>query len=102
MSSPKAIGLYVAALFIPFPTHRVSCLAEYMTLPVSQYSVLDAEKVERLDENTFKVQTSTVSLFRIKMTPVMILTVTPHDSGCEVQLLKCTVGMFLYSLHTKV
>ena len=30
-------------------------LQDYMALPVSQYSVLDARKIERLSENTFKV-----------------------------------------------
>lgn len=29
-------------------------LAEYMALPASQYSVLDARKIERIDENTFR------------------------------------------------
>lgn len=29
-------------------------LAEYMALPASQYSVLDARKIERLDDNTFR------------------------------------------------
>jgi len=66
-------------------------LAEYMTLPVSQYSVLDADKVERLDDSTFRVQTSTVNFFGIKLTPVMKLSVRPHSTGCEVQMLDCTL-----------
>lgn len=30
-------------------------LAEYMALPASQYSVLDARKIERLDDTTFRL-----------------------------------------------
>ncbi|KAF2282526.1 hypothetical protein GH714_043697 [Hevea brasiliensis] len=31
------------------------CVAvEYMSLPASQYSVLDAERIERVDDNTFR------------------------------------------------
>ncbi|KAL6125581.1 hypothetical protein ACLB2K_073637 [Fragaria x ananassa] len=29
-------------------------LSEYMNLPASQYSVLDAERIERVDDNTFR------------------------------------------------
>ncbi|KDO45174.1 hypothetical protein CISIN_1g026771mg [Citrus sinensis] len=29
-------------------------LIEYMSLPASQYSVLDAERIERVDDNTFR------------------------------------------------
>ena len=28
--------------------------AEYMTLPASQYSVLDAKRIERIDDDTFR------------------------------------------------
>lgn len=90
MALLKENGLYVCTL--SFPDIIVWSIAEYMTLPVSQYSVLDADKVERLDDTTFKVTTSTVKFFGIKMTPVMTLTVKPHDTGCEVQMLDCTVS----------
>jgi len=62
-----------------------------MTLPVSQYSVLDADKVERIGEDTFRVQTTTVSFFGVNMTPVMTLRVKPHSTGCEVRMLDCKV-----------
>eukprot|EP00210_Caulerpa_lentillifera_P005455 g5216.t1 len=63
--------------------------AEYMTLPVSQYSVLDAEKVERISEDHFRVRTGALKFLGTTLTPVMTLSVKPHETGCEVTLLQC-------------
>eukprot|EP00210_Caulerpa_lentillifera_P008012 g7651.t1 len=64
-------------------------LSEYMTLPVSQYSVLDAEKVERISDEMFRVQIGAVSFLGTTLIPIMTLTVKPHDTGCEITLLEC-------------
>lgn len=90
--SPKGLDRYVR-IFLSFVRNSsFDCAAEYMTLPVSQYSVLDADKVERLDEDTFRVQTSRVKFFGVEMTPIMTLTVKPHSTGCEITMLDCTVN----------
>jgi len=34
--------------------HACFATAEYMTLPASQYSVLDAKRIERIDDDTFR------------------------------------------------
>lgn len=67
-----------------------------MTLPVSQYSVLDAEKVERVSGDLFRVQTGALKFLRTTVTPVMMLTVKPHETGCEVTLLQCRVRHFTF------
>lgn len=38
----------------PCPLPHPHLAAEYMTLPASQYSVLDAKRIERLDADTFR------------------------------------------------
>jgi len=64
-------------------------LAEYMTLPASQYSVLDARRIERLDEDTFTCYIGGISLLGFTVDPVITVSVTPGARGCVVRLLSC-------------
>ncbi|KAI3430373.1 hypothetical protein D9Q98_004968 [Chlorella vulgaris] len=62
-------------------------LAEYMTLPASQYSVLDAKRVERLDEDTFRCYVGAIKLFSLEVEPVITVSVTVQERGPTVRLL---------------
>lgn len=62
-------------------------LEEYMTLPASQYSVLDAKRVERLDADTFKCYVGGVHFFSFHVEPVITVSVTVGERGPIVRLL---------------
>ncbi|GAU34342.1 hypothetical protein TSUD_20490 [Trifolium subterraneum] len=42
-------------------------LIEYMSLPASQYSVLDAERIERVSEDTFRCYVYTIKFFTFEV-----------------------------------
>jgi Protein of unknown function (DUF1997) len=58
--------------------HHHSCAGEYMTLPASQYSVLDAKRIERIDDDTFRCYVGGISFlnFRASLSFVLILLVS--------------------------
>ncbi|EFN52385.1 hypothetical protein CHLNCDRAFT_138831 [Chlorella variabilis] len=62
-------------------------LAEYMVLPASQYSVLDAKRIERLDEDTFRCYVGGLKLFSLEVEPVITVSVTVQERGPTVRLL---------------
>ncbi|KAJ6349954.1 hypothetical protein OIU78_006197 [Salix suchowensis] len=64
LSSPVTESLRVSADSTP-----KAKFLEYMSLPASQYSVLDAERIERVDDNTFRVE--------------------EQPDGCCIKLLSC-------------
>eukprot|EP01018_Ginkgo_biloba_P020368 Gb_21996 [translate_table: standard] len=64
-------------------------LAEYMRLPASQYSVLDAERIERVDENTFRCYVYRFKFFSFEVCPVLLVRVEEQSNGCRIQLLSC-------------
>ncbi|KAL9232523.1 hypothetical protein vseg_007628 [Gypsophila vaccaria] len=64
-------------------------LLEYMKLPASQYSVLDAERIERVDDNTFRCFVYRFSFFSFEVCPVLLLRVSPHPLGTSIHLLSC-------------
>ncbi|XP_024543398.1 uncharacterized protein LOC9661684 [Selaginella moellendorffii] len=70
-------------------THRP--LAEYMSLPASQYSVLDAQRIERVDDNTFKCYVHKLKFFAFEVCPVLVVTVEEQPDGCIIKLLSCTL-----------
>ena len=61
---------------------------EYMALPASQYSTLDGERVERLGEDTFRVELSELSFLGFKLRPRLVARVRVREdgSGCEVRV----------------
>lgn len=63
-------------------------LADYMRLPVSQYSVLDAKRIERLDDTTFRCHVGGLRLFSFTVEPVLTLSVVVGERGPVVQLLE--------------
>ena len=65
---------------------------EYMALPASQYSVLDARKVDRTSEDTFVCYVGAVRFFQFTVEPVLELQVVVVEDGCEINLLSCRIS----------
>lgn len=72
---------------------------EYMSLPASQYSVLDAERIERVDDSTFRCYVYRFKFFAFEICPVLLVRVEEQPNGCCIKLLSCkvvsTTGVFL-------
>ncbi|KAJ6428878.1 hypothetical protein OIU84_020514 [Salix udensis] len=64
-------------------------LMEYMSLPASQYSVLDAERIERVDDNTFRCYVYSFKFFAFEICPVLLVRVEEQPDGCCIKLLSC-------------
>ncbi|XVE68753.1 hypothetical protein DITRI_Ditri09bG0094800 [Diplodiscus trichospermus] len=64
-------------------------LIEYMSLPASQYSVLDAERIERIDDNTFRCYVYRFKFFNFEVCPVLLVRVEEQPNGCCIKLLSC-------------
>lgn len=64
-------------------------LIEYMSLPASQYSVLDAERIERVDDNTFRCYIYRFKFFAFEVCPVLLVRVEEQPNGCCIKLLSC-------------
>lgn len=64
-------------------------LIEYMSLPASQYSVLDAERIERVDDNTFRCYVYRIKFFAFEVCPVLLVRVEEKLNGCCIKLLSC-------------
>nr|AFK45801.1 unknown [Medicago truncatula] len=64
-------------------------LIEYMRLPASQYSVLDAERIERVSEDTFRCYVYTIKFFTFEVCPVLLVKVEQQPNGCCIKLLSC-------------
>ncbi|KAK9824468.1 hypothetical protein WJX72_010525 [[Myrmecia] bisecta] len=66
---------------------REKPLAEYMALPASQYSVLDAQKIERIDDDTFRCYVGGLHFFNFVVEPVLTVSVVVGERGPTVRLL---------------
>ncbi|KAK7344894.1 hypothetical protein VNO77_15108 [Canavalia gladiata] len=64
-------------------------LIEYMRLPASQYSVLDAERIERVNDNTFRCYVYRIKFFSFEVCPVLLVKVEEQPDGCCIKLLSC-------------
>ena len=65
--------------------------AEYMALPASQYSVLDAQKIERLDDSIFQCHVGRIGFFGWGVEPVLTVSVVVEPEGPIVKLLDTKV-----------
>ena len=63
-------------------------ISMYMTLPASQYSVLDAKKIERIDEDTFVCYVGGINFLGVCVEPVLTLSVIVGDRGPTVRMLQ--------------
>lgn len=66
-------------------------VGEYMSLPASQYSVLDAERIERVDDSTFRCYVYRFKFFAFEVCPVLLVRVEEQPDGCCIKLLSCKV-----------
>mmetsp|Transcript_379 Transcript_379/g.666 ORF Transcript_379/g.666 Transcript_379/m.666 type:complete len:171 (-) Transcript_379:1226-1738(-) len=68
-------------------------LKEYMSLPPSQYSVLDAEKVKRIGEKTFKCELAQIKFLGIDIQPVLTaeVDVKPDGRGTIIKVIDAEV-----------
>ncbi|KAL8193147.1 hypothetical protein R6Q57_027051 [Mikania cordata] len=64
-------------------------LLEYMSLPASQYSVLDAQRIERIDDNTFRCYVYKFKFLAFEVCPVLLVKVEEQPNGCSINLLSC-------------
>ncbi|CAH1438080.1 unnamed protein product [Lactuca virosa] len=64
-------------------------LLEYMSLPASQYSVLDAQRIERIDDKTFRCYVYKFKFFAFEVCPVLLVRVEEQPNGCSINLLSC-------------
>lgn len=62
-----------------------------MTLPASQYSVLDAKRIDRIDEHTFRCYVDGIRFLGLTIEPVITVSVTVGDRGPTVKLLDTRV-----------
>lgn len=67
-----------------------------MSLPASQYSVLDAERIERVDDSTFRCYVYRFKFFAIEVCPVLLVRVEEQPNGCCIKLLSCKVMLSLF------
>lgn len=68
---------------------KVRSIAAYFALPASQYSVLDAARIERIDESTFKCYVGGISFFNIRVEPVLTVAVDVRERGCDIRMIAC-------------
>ena len=62
-----------------------------MTLPASQYSVLDAKQIERIDEDVFRCYVGGLRFLNLVIEPVLTVSVIVTDMGPTVKLLSTKV-----------
>lgn len=72
-------------------------VVEYMSLPASQYSVLDAERIERVDDNTFRCYVYRFKFFAFEVCPVLLVRVDEQPNGCCIKLLSCKVWILFWA-----
>ena len=58
---------------------------EYMALPASQYSTLDGESVERVADDTFKVELSELAFLGLTLKPKLTAKVVVREDGSGVR-----------------
>lgn len=75
---------------------------EYMSLPASQYSVLDAERIERIDDCTFRCHVYRFKFFAFEVCPVLVVKVELQPNGCCIKLLSCKVWINLWNVKCSV
>lgn len=71
-----------------------------MSLPASQYSVLDAERIERVDDNTFRCYVYRFKFFAFEICPVLLVRVEEQPNGCCIKLLSCKVCLSWMNLFS--
>ena len=73
-----------------------------MALPASQYSVLDAQKIERLDDSTFQCHVGRVGFLGWGVEPVLTVSVIVEPEGPTVKLLDTKVCLDLMKVFIEI
>ena len=68
-----------------------------MSLPASQYSVLDANRIERITDDTFRCYVGGLKFINFTVEPVLTVSVVTHARGCTISLLDCKVSLVQYA-----
>ncbi|KAL6007253.1 hypothetical protein ACLOJK_032749 [Asimina triloba] len=68
----------------PFGTISTAC-----SRSVLFYSLMDAERVERVSEDTFRCYLSGLKVFTFEIVPVLLVKVEEEPDGCCIRLLSC-------------
>ena len=63
-----------------------------MALPASQYSVLDAKKIDRIDDHTFRCYVNAIHFLNLTIEPILTVTVIEGSRGPTVKLLDTRVS----------
>ncbi|XP_028061247.1 uncharacterized protein LOC114264753 [Camellia sinensis] len=71
------------------PLSQALTSVEYMSLPASQYSVLDAESIERVDNSTFRCYVYNFKFFAVEVCPVLLVRVEEKPNGFCIKLFSC-------------
>ena len=66
-----------------------------MALPASQYSVLDAKKIDRIDDHTFRCYVNAIHFLSLTIEPILTVTVIEGSRGPTVKLLDTRVSSLL-------
>eukprot|EP01041_Mallomonas_annulata_P007478 gene7478-15306_t len=62
---------------------QLRTVEQYMALPSSEYSVLSADQIERLNDREFKCTLGTMNFFGTKITPVLYVDVNVLPEECK-------------------
>ena len=73
-----------------------------MALPASQYSVLDAKKIDRIDDSTFRCYVNAIKLFNLTIEPILTVRVTEGSRGPTVKLLDTRVSLATMHLDRRL
>ena len=58
-------------------------IEQYMALPASEYSILSANQIERIDDSNFKCTLGTMNFFGTKITPTLYVDVTVYPEEAK-------------------
>jgi len=58
-------------------------IEQYMALPASEYSILSANQIERIDDSNFKCTLGTMNFFGTKITPTLFVDVTVYPEEAK-------------------
>ncbi|KAF5959912.1 hypothetical protein HYC85_001121 [Camellia sinensis] len=89
MNELLSIGLSNASQY--FFLTQVLVPMEYMSLPASQYSVLDARSIDRVDNGTFRCYVYNFKFFAFEVCPVLLVRVEEEPYGFCIKLLSCNL-----------
>ena len=79
---------------VPVTTEDEGLLREYLSLPTTQYSLLDEKYVEKVADDTFVVRVPLDEIVGVAITPAISIVATPHQREGKVKFVgtEATLG----------